>query len=161
MRSHNGWEYASKEFKDLILQHHIKHEFTSPYSTRQNGVAERNWRTLFDMARSLLIESGMPKDLWTYALLTATYIRNRCFNRRFKGTAYGTITGLKPDVSRLHVFGTICYAYIHTHTKKLDARSKRGFFVGYDRESASYLVYYLPRIKICTWIGEIYWKIWS
>ena len=51
------------------------------------------------------------------------------------------LTGRKPDVSRMSVFGTICYAYVQ-NKKKLDARSEMGIFVGYDRESPAYLVYF-------------------
>ena len=51
------------------------------------------------------------------------------------------ITGLKPNVAKLHVFGTVCYSYTH-NAKNLDPHSKKGLFVGYDKESPSYLVYY-------------------
>ena len=81
MQSDNGGEYISKEFKSLLSKHGVKHEFSSPHSPHQNGTAERNWRTLFDMARALLIDSGLLKYLWMYALMTATYIRNRCMFR--------------------------------------------------------------------------------
>ena len=91
------------------------------------------------MARSLIIESKLPKNLWAYAVMTATFIRNRCYGQRIHNTPYGLITGLKPDVAKLHVFGTVCYAY---NAKKLDPRSKKGLFVGYDKKSPSYLVHY-------------------
>ena len=50
-------------------------------------------------------------------------------------------TGQKPDLSKLHVFGTVCYGYVQ-HTKKLDDRAKQGIFVGYDKTSPAYLVYF-------------------
>ena len=118
----------------------IKHEKSAPYSPHQNGTAERSWRTLFEMARSLLLQSKLPKSLWTYAVMAATHIRNRCYSQRIKDTPYGVITGIKPDVSKLHIFGSTCYSYVQ-NPKKLDARSKKGIFVGYDRNSPSYLVY--------------------
>ena len=40
----------------------------------------------------------------------------------------------------MHAFGSTCYAYVQ-NAKKLEARSK-GIFVGYDRESPAYLVYF-------------------
>ena len=141
IRSDNGGEYLSKEFKELLLKHTIKHEFTSPYSPHQNGTAERNWRSLFDMARAMIIESKLPKHLWTYAVSTATYIRNRCYVQRIKCTPYGLVTGFKPNIARLHLFGSVCYPYVH-NTKKLQPRSNKGYFVGYDKDSPSYLVNY-------------------
>ena len=141
LRSDNGGEYISQKFKDLLLKHRIKHELSAPYSPHQNGTAERNWRTLFEMGRALLLEARLPKFLWTYAIMSATHIRNRCFVKRIQNTPYGLITGIKPNVSLLHVFGTICYPY-NKDAKKLDPRSKKGYFVGYDRDSPAYLVYF-------------------
>ena len=60
LRSDNGGEHISKDAEELLVQMQIKHSYTSPYSPHQNGRAERNWRTLFDMARAMLIESAMP-----------------------------------------------------------------------------------------------------
>ena len=93
------------------------------------------------MGRGMLIESGLPKFLWTYAIMAATYIRNRCYVKRIKATPYGLITGVKPNIAKLHIFGTICYAYLHGQTK-LDPHSRKGYFIEYDRDSPAYLVYY-------------------
>ena len=40
-----------------------------------------------------------------------------------------------------HIFGTVCYGYVQ-QTEKLDARAKQGIFVGYDKTSPAYLVYF-------------------
>ena len=140
LRSDNGGEFTSHEFQSLMLKNQIKHEKSAPYSPHQNGTAERSWRTLFDMARSLILDSGLPKYLWTYAVMNATHIRNRCYSQRIQNTPYGLITGTKPDISDLHLFGSICYSYVN-NAKKLDPRSEKGIFIGYDRDSPSYLVY--------------------
>ena len=144
LRSDNGGEFMGAEFKDILIENQIRHEQCAPYSPHQNGVAERGWRTLFNAARSSLIESKLPKSMWTYALMNAAHVRNRCFQKRTQQTPYFLLTGRKPDLSILHIFGTICYSY-HEDKKKLDDRSKRGVFVGYDRESPSYLVHHDSR----------------
>ena len=41
----------------------------------------------------------------------------------------------------MHLFGTTCFAYVQ-NKKKLDARSEKGVFVGYDKGSPAYLVYF-------------------
>ena len=142
MRIDYGGEYISHEFKEILIVHSIKHELSAPYSPHQNGTAERNWRTLFEMGRALLIESNLPKYLWTYAIMTATHIRNCCYVKQINETPYGFITGTKPNISGMHIFGTVCYAYLHNQ-KELDPRSKMGYFVGYGKDSPSYLIYYL------------------
>ena len=144
IRSDNGTEYTSEKFKSLLVKNRIKHETSAPYSPHQNGTAERGWRSLFEMARCLLLEAKLPKFLWTYAVNTSAYIRNRCFNPRTGKTPLESLTGLKPKFGRMHIFGSICYAYVQNKLK-LDARSEKGIFVGYDRNSPAYLVYFPER----------------
>ena len=81
----------------------------------------------------MLLEANLPQFLWTYAIMTATHVRNRCYSKRIKATPYGLLTGFKPDVSKLHIFGTVCYSYVHGNKKKMDARSQAGIFVGFDK----------------------------
>lgn len=50
------------------------------------------------------------------------------------------LTGRKPDLSKMCIFGSTCYAYKHNH-KKLGSRCERGIFVGYSRNIPAYLVY--------------------
>ena len=147
IRSDNGGEYTSTEFEELLRNKGIRHETSSPYSPHQNGTAERQWRTLFDMGRCLLIESGLPKYMWAYAVRMAAYIRNRCFNNRTGQTPYETLTGNKPDLSKTWIFGSECFAYQHDHNK-LDSRGKKGVFVGHDTNSPAYLVYYRDTGKV-------------
>ena len=57
MRTDNGGEFIGKDYKQVLVKNKIKHEDTCPHSPHQNGTIERGWRTYFDMARCLLIES--------------------------------------------------------------------------------------------------------
>ena len=84
IRSDNGGEFISYQFKSLLRKHAIKHETSAPYSPHQNGTVERAWpwRSLFSMARCLLLEAKLPRHLWTYAVMASVYIQNRCFNPR-------------------------------------------------------------------------------
>lgn len=147
IRSDNGTEYTSKEFQELLNKNGIRHETSAPYSPHQNGTAERNWRTLFEMARCMITESGLPKELWTYAVMAAAIIRNRCYNNRIEQTPYYMLTGKKPDLSKMRVFGSVCYAF-KQEKKKLDAKCENGRFVGFDKNSPALLVYYPDTGKV-------------
>ena len=72
--------------------------------------------------------------------MTAAVIRNRCFNNRQKQTPYYMITGKKPELSKMNIFESTCYAY--KKLKKLDLKCEKRIFVGYDRNSPAYLVFY-------------------
>ena len=97
LRSDNGTEFTSDKFKSLMVKKQICHETSAPYSPHQNGTAERSWRSLFEMARCLLLDSKLPKSLWTYAVMASAYIRNRCYNPRTGKTPYELLTGVRPN----------------------------------------------------------------
>ena len=56
LRTDNGGEFTSAEFKNCLKKEGIKHELTIPKCPEQNGVAERLSRTLVEMIRSMLAE---------------------------------------------------------------------------------------------------------
>ena len=141
MRSDNGGEFVSKNFESVLIKNQIRHEYSAPFSPHQNGTAERSWRTLFDMARCILLESNLPKFLWTYSVKISAYIRNRCFNQRIGKTPYELFTNLKPNLQNMHIFGQKCFAYIQ-NKKKLGDRSEEGLFLGYDSNSPAFLIYF-------------------
>lgn len=118
MRSDKGTEYTCREYQALTCRKGIRGDLCSIFST-QNGTAERNWRTLFDMARCMLIESKLPKMLWTYAVQTAAVVRTRCFNNCTKQTPEYMLTGRQPNIARMQKFGEVCSAY-KQHKGRLD-----------------------------------------
>jgi transposase InsO family protein len=56
IRSDNGTEFKNSQIEGFLEEEGIKHEFSSPYMSQQNGVVERKNRTLLDMARTMLDE---------------------------------------------------------------------------------------------------------
>lgn len=99
------------------------------------------------MARFKLIDGNMPKSLWHLAVQEAAYTRNRCFNKHTGTTPYTAMTGEKCDLSKVHKFGSECYAY-QQDRGKLDSRCEKGFFVGHDKYSPAFLVYYPNKGKV-------------
>jgi len=51
-------------------------DFTTPYAHQQNGKAKRSMRTLLNMARTMLADSGLPQKFWTDVVNTAVYTQN-------------------------------------------------------------------------------------
>ena len=151
-RSDNALKFSSKDLKSVLIRNKIKQEFSVPHSPHQNGTAERMWRTLFEMARFMLLDAGLPKQLWNNALRTAAYVRNRSFCNRTQKTPFEALTGKVSDVGNMHRFGCQCYAYVEVK-KKLDHRSEKEIFVGYDPLSPAYLIYFqnteeIKRVRI-------------
>ena len=61
LRQDNAKEFLAEQFKTYCLDAGILQEKTIPETPQQNGLAKRCNRTLLEMARCLLIDSGLPK----------------------------------------------------------------------------------------------------
>ena len=78
LRTDNGKEYTSKAFEDYLKGQGIVHERTAPYSPAHNGKAERKNRTLFEAARAMRIDAGLPEEYWGEAVTTAFLCKIYC-----------------------------------------------------------------------------------
>jgi hypothetical protein len=148
LRSDRGGEYTSLDFSTFCKQRGIHHQFTAAYSPQQNGKAERKNRSLLETARALARK--LPGFLWEEAVRAANYIRNRCPTRAlYHITPYEKLTGMKPDLSHLRIFGSTAYCHIPREKRtKLDPKAIRTIFVGYDSQSKAYRCYCPLRKKI-------------
>ncbi|GJR27044.1 retrovirus-related pol polyprotein from transposon TNT 1-94 [Tanacetum coccineum] len=98
----------------------------------------------------MLIFSHALLFLWAEVIATACYTQNRSIiYRRFDKTPYELINGIKPDISFLHVFGTLCYPKNDREDiGTLGAKGDIGFFIGYFANSCAYRVYSRTTRKI-------------
>ncbi|GJX15517.1 retrovirus-related pol polyprotein from transposon TNT 1-94 [Tanacetum coccineum] len=71
VRTDNGTEFVNKDLTDYYESVGITHEKTVLRTPQQNGVVERQNRTLVEAARTMLIFSKAPLFLWAEAVATA------------------------------------------------------------------------------------------
>jgi hypothetical protein len=150
LRTDRGGQYLLHEFKQYCNKNGISRELTQAATPQQNGVAERWNRTIIERARSMSIDSNLPNFLWTKAVWTATYLINRSPTRaNFGVTPEERYSSRKPDVSHLRIFGCIVYSHIpKTERKKMNSKTRRCLFLGYDEESKVYRLYDKTNRKI-------------
>jgi len=99
IRSDNGKEFDNTNIEEYCDEVGIKHEFSSTYTTQQNGVVERKNRTLITLARIMLDEYNTSEKMWAEVINTACYASNRLFPHKFlEKTPYELLNGKKPDV---------------------------------------------------------------
>ncbi|KAH9770122.1 Integrase catalytic domain-containing protein [Citrus sinensis] len=72
----NGLEYCNQEFDSFCANEGIARHRTVRLTPQQNGLAERMNKTLMDKVRCMMIQSQLPKGLWTETLLTAYLLVN-------------------------------------------------------------------------------------
>jgi hypothetical protein len=134
-------KYWNKDTQAFCEQKGIIHEKTNPYSGQENGVAERLNRTLMKKARAMLLESGLDHRFWGEAVPTANFVRNRTCTTVHGKTPLEMLTGKKPQVDDLRVFGST--AYVHkplSKRKKLDAVAENGILLGYEPRTKGYRI---------------------
>eukprot|EP00253_Pinus_taeda_P022808 PITA_22808 len=76
-RSDRGGEFTSNEFFDFCEEHGIRREFSIARTPQQNGVVERTNRTVQQMARAMLDESGTPATFWGEVAYAVVVILNK------------------------------------------------------------------------------------
>nr|GEV40404.1 retrovirus-related Pol polyprotein from transposon TNT 1-94 [Tanacetum cinerariifolium] len=143
IRTNNGTKFKNQVLNEYFDSVGISHQVSSVRTHQQNGVVERQNRTLVEAARTMLIFSRAPLFLWAEAIATACFTQNRSIiHRRFNKTPYELINGRKSNISFLHVFGALCYPKNDREDiGKLGAKGDIGFFIGYSADSCTYRVY--------------------
>ncbi|UYV75543.1 hypothetical protein LAZ67_13000570 [Cordylochernes scorpioides] len=142
-RTDSGTEFINKNLETFIESKGIKHELTTPYTSRSNGRVERTNRTLLDKGRTLLADSQLPLLFWAEAVNTAAYLYNLTPTTNDPDTTpMEKWNGKKPSVSHIMRLGCEVFYKLENHQiHKLEAKSKRGIFVGYSRCRGAYRVF--------------------
>jgi hypothetical protein len=79
----------------------------------------------------MLESSNLPEKYWSYALYHYTSIHQYMTNRGKDKTPYEIITGKRPDLSELQMFGCKVYVCPPGQRKhKLDHHDNKGIFLG-------------------------------
>jgi hypothetical protein len=98
-----------------------------PYTSPQNGKAERMIRTTNDAMRSLLFQVSLPAHYWAESLHAATYLINLLPTKAISAPSlHFALFSTTPSYAHLRVFGCACYLNTSTTAPhKLASRSCR------------------------------------
>lgn len=129
----NGSEYCKHDLKAFFDVKGIVHHTSAAYTPEQNGVIERDIRTVAESARSLRLQAGLPRIFWAEAMATAVYTLNRVINTRNKvKTPYELWFNKKPSLNNIHRFGEQAIVYVEPQYRdKIDPKGEKLTFVGY------------------------------
>nr|GEW41857.1 retrovirus-related Pol polyprotein from transposon TNT 1-94 [Tanacetum cinerariifolium] len=121
----------------------IFHQKSVSRTSQQNGVVERQNRTLVEEARTMLVFSKALMFLWAEAVATVCYTQNRSLiHTRHNKTPYKLVRDKKPDLTFLYVFCALCYPMNDSEDLgKLRPTADIGIFVGYAPNKKGYRIY--------------------
>jgi hypothetical protein len=73
----NRHEFDNSSTRIFLLSNGTQLRMSCPYTSPQNGKAERIIRSINNVIRTLLIQASLPGRYWVEGLHTATYLLNR------------------------------------------------------------------------------------
>ena len=138
----NGGEFTLQTFEKYLREAGIRHEVMVPYTSAENGRAERTHRTIMDRTRAMLSDANLPPKMWGECALTSVYIKNRTpTHTLLKRTPYEAWYNQKPDVSHMREIGCKAWVLNHPSGPKISVRSTECVLVGYSPNSKAYRCY--------------------
>ena len=148
LHSDNGGEYRSSKFEQLCSSRGIQQTFSPPHTQACNGISERFWNTVLDMARAMIIDADLDKNMWGAAIKHATFLRNRSPTSVLGGiTPFQALLGVKPDLSALRKFGSPAFVHVERELRdKWDPKARKGVYIGCEPRSMTHLIF-IPETK--------------
>ena len=114
-----------------------------------NGLVERTWRTIVQMARSYITEKQVGREMWFFALLHSAHMINQVPGRlgRQLTSPFELVHGVKPDSSTWCELFSVGY-FNHnidnaTSRSKTEDQSLDGIAVGRD-DTTNTIIFYNP-----------------
>nr|GEZ70316.1 retrovirus-related Pol polyprotein from transposon TNT 1-94 [Tanacetum cinerariifolium] len=143
VRTDKGKEFLNQTLHAYFAAEGILHQTSVARTPEQNGVVERQNRTLVEGARTMLSAAKVSLFFWAEAITTACFTQNRSLViPRHEKTPYHIINDRKPSVKFFYIFGSLCY--IVRDGENLDKMKEKGdacIFVGYFTQSRAYRVF--------------------
>ena len=151
----NG-ELKSKVVKSYLMKSGIITRYTQPHFPEQNGMLERAFRTIYELAVSMLVHAGLPEPYWKFATEYAGFVSDITPNRTPDGyarEAYYKWYDSMFDYSKLRTFGSRAYVILHQVTD-MGSKAEEGILVGFEsnfRPTYTYKIY-LPHknVRVCS-----------
>jgi histone deacetylase 1/2 len=104
----NGREFDNSNSRAFFLTNGVSLRMSCPYTSPQNGKAERMLRTANNVTRTLLFQASMPPAYWADALATATHIINRLPTKTLNmSTPFFALYGSLPSYHDLRILGAL------------------------------------------------------
>jgi hypothetical protein len=117
IRSDGGLEFGSGNAIEYYRKTGIQHYTTTRYTPELNGASERMIRTLKGMISTMLADSNLPTEYWSYAARYAAVIIMKTSKPRNGQVAWTVLTGRAPGIDSIRRFGERCFVQVPKETR--------------------------------------------
>jgi histone deacetylase 1/2 len=133
-----GGEY--KPVQKIAIDTGMQFRMSCPYTSQQNGRAERKHRHIAEFGLTLLAQAEMPLHYWWEAFSTAVYLINRLPSLVTQNKSpYSLLYHKEPEYNSLKPFGCACYPCLKPYNQhKLQFHTTRCVFLGYSNSHKGY-----------------------
>ncbi|CAI7834790.1 unnamed protein product [Closterium sp. NIES-54] len=140
LRFDSGGEFLGRAFTDLVEDKGILHNLTRPYAPQQNGMADREMRTVVETVRTMLLHMGVKHHWWHLALRQA-----------------------KPDLTLVRMWGCMVQFMVPEQQRggKLAPKARWALHLGVSSESKGWEVLDLIDNKVVTTVEAIFYETMS
>ncbi|CAI7887270.1 unnamed protein product [Closterium sp. NIES-54] len=165
LRSDRGGEFLGKQFTDFVNGKGIIHDLTCPYTPQQNGMAEREMRTVVESVRTMLLHMGVQHHWWHLTLRQAVWVCI-CLERSTLQpgtTPYQLLTEKKPDLSLARVWGCMAQFLVPEQQRggKLKPKARWGLHLGVSEESKGWELLDIADNRVVTTSDVVFYEIMS
>ncbi|CAI7781422.1 unnamed protein product [Closterium sp. NIES-53] len=162
LRFDRGGEFLGKQFTDFVNGKGIVHDLTCPYPPQQNGMAEREMRTVVESVRTMLLHMSVQHHWWHLALWQAVWVRN-CLERltlQPGTTPYQLLTGKKPGLSLAWVWGCMAQFLVPEQQRggKLKPNARWGLHLGVSEESKGWELLNIADNRVVTTSDVVFYE---
>ena len=131
------------EFKlvqKIAIESRIQFRMSFPYTSKQNGRAERKHRHVTELGLTLLAQAKMPLHYWWEAFSTLVYLINILPSLvNPNESPFSLLFGKRPDYDALKPFGCACYPCLKPNNQhKLQFHTTQCVFLGYNKSHKGY-----------------------
>ncbi|XP_049386222.1 uncharacterized protein LOC125850410 [Solanum stenotomum] len=148
IRSDNGTEFFSKECSVLLSSLGIIHESSCPHTPQQNGVVERKYRHILEVARALRFQGSITIRFWGESVTTAVYLINMMLTEVLQEQSpYQVFHSTMPKLDHLRTMGCLGYATTLVKEDKFSPRANDCVMICYASTQKGYLLYNLSLKK--------------
>jgi transposase InsO family protein len=139
LQTDNDKEFDNFALHSFFSHHGIALRLSYPYTSQQNGKAERVLRTLNNCARSLLFHASMPPQYWAESLATTTYLFNRQLCLTTSPQTPHELLAYPPKYQHMRVFDCLYFPnQFAMFEHKLAPQLKPCVFLGYSLDHKDY-----------------------